>query len=144
MPALRFKSAAARLQAQRPSRLMVMNAVLVAAGGALGALLRWSLAPHADAQGLPWGTLVVNLIGSLLLGVLTVLLAESVLSREQALLFGTGLLGAFTTMSTFAVELVRLMDAGEAGVAAVYLAVTVVGCPLLAWAGWAATANAMP
>jgi len=116
---------------------MVAPVVLVAVGGAFGAVLRWSVAPAADAEGVPWGTLGVNLLGSLLLGAMTVLLAEAVLSREQALVFGTGLLGAFTTMSTFAVEVVRMVDGGEQVTAMAYLLGTLVGCPLLAWIGWA-------
>jgi CrcB protein len=115
---------------------MVAPVVLVAVGGAFGAVLRWILAPSPDAEGVPWGTLGVNLLGSLLLGVMTVLLAEAILTREQALALGTGLLGAFTTMSTFAVELVRMVDGGDRLLAAGYLFSTLVGCPLLAWVGW--------
>lgn len=115
---------------------MVAPVVLVAVGGACGAVLRWSVAPSPDAEGVPWGTLGVNLVGSFLLGAMTVLLAEAVLSREQALALGTGLLGAFTTMSTFAVEVLRLFDGGERLLAAGYVATTLVGCPLLAWCGW--------
>ena len=115
---------------------MVAPVVLVAVGGAFGAVLRWILAPSPDAEGVPWGTLGVNLLGSLLLGVMTVLLAETILTREQALALGTGLLGAFTTMSTFAVELVRMVDGGDRLLAAGYLFATLVGCPLLACVGW--------
>ncbi|DAC34901.1 MAG: fluoride efflux transporter CrcB [Euryarchaeota archaeon] len=118
---------------------MVAPVILVAVGGAFGAVLRWSVSPAADAEGIPWGTLGVNLLGSMLLGIMTVLLAEAVLSRDQALAFGTGLLGAFTTMSTFAVETVRMVDGGERFLAAAYLAVTLLGCPILAYAGWSMT-----
>ena len=120
-------------------RRMVAPVVLVAVGGALGAVLRWVLAPSPEAEGVPWGTLGVNLLGSLLLGVMTVLLAEAMLTREQALALGTGLLGAFTTMSTFAVEVVRMVDGGERILAVVYVLTTLVGCPLLAWCGWSMT-----
>jgi CrcB protein len=122
---------------------MVANVLLVALGGAVGAVLRWSIAPSADATGLPYGTLTVNLLGSLLLGATAVLLAESVMSKEQALMLGTGLLGAFTTMSTFALELVRLSDEGSLSLAVVYFLLTTLGCPALAWLGWSATSNAL-
>ncbi len=115
---------------------MVAPVVLVAVGGACGAVLRWSVAPSPDAEGVPWGTLGVNLLGSFLLGMMTIMLAEAILSREHALALGTGLLGAFTTMSTFAVEVVRLVDGGDRLVAAGYLLATLVGCPLVAWLGW--------
>lgn len=120
-------------------RGMVAPVVLVAVGGACGAVLRWSVAPSPDAEGVPWGTLGVNLLGSFLLGVMTVMLAEAILSREQALALGTGLLGAFTTMSTFAVEVVRMVDGGERLVVVGYVLATLVGCPLLAWLGWSIT-----
>ena len=120
-------------------RGMVAPVVLVAVGGACGAVLRWSVAPSPDAEGVPWGTLGVNLLGSFLLGVMTVMLAEAILSREHALALGTGLLGAFTTMSTFAVEVVRMVDGGDRLVAAGYLLATLVGCPLVAWLGWSIT-----
>jgi CrcB protein len=127
-----------------PRATMVANVLLVALGGALGAVLRWSIAPPADATGWPHGTLVVNLLGSLLLGVVAVLLAASVMSREQALLVGTGLLGAFTTMSTYALELVRLSEEGAWSLAAAYFLVTALGCPLMAWIGWTAASSAFP
>ena len=118
---------------------MVAPVVLVAVGGACGAVLRWSVAPSPDAEGVPWGTLGVNLLGSFLLGVMTVMLAEAILSREHALALGTGVLGALTTMSTFAVEVVRMVDGGDRLVAAGYLLATLVGCPLVAWLGWSIT-----
>jgi len=77
-----------------------------------------------------------------LLGVVAVLLAASVMSREQALLVGTGLLGAFTTMSTYALELVRLSEEGAWSLAAAYFLVTALGCPLMAWIGWTAASSA--
>lgn len=134
---LRLQQSGTRLDAWSVlPRGMVAPVVLVAVGGACGAVLRWSVAPSPDAEGVPWGTLGVNLLGSLLLGAMTVLLAEAVLSREQALALGTGLLGAFTTMSTFAVEVLRLVDGGERYLAVGYVLTTLVGCPALAWCGW--------
>jgi len=77
---------------------MVQDWALVALGGALGALLRFAVTEQVGSSTSPWGTLTVNLVGSLALGALSVGLARSVGSGGQALLFGTGLLGAFTTM----------------------------------------------
>lgn len=96
------------------------GALLVTVGAAVGAPARWwvdravtrAVAGRTGAQDVPWGTLTVNLVGSLLLGVvagLTVRLGTDVV----ALLVGTGFCGAFTTFSTFAVETVRLADAGR-------------------------------
>ena len=57
------------------------------------------------------------------------------LSAEMGLLLGTGIMGAFTTMSAYSVDLVELFENGEYGPAASYLLVTLLGCPLLAYGG---------
>ena len=76
---------------------------LVALGGAMGAVLRYSIQSMVGADSAPYATLGVNLVGSLLLGVLFgAIAAGTVISEGSVLLVGTGLLGAFTTMSTFA------------------------------------------
>ena len=103
---------------------------LVGLGGAVGAVLRY-LVGEWMSDGFPWGTLAVNLAGSLLLGILV----GMSLSAEMGLLLGTGIMGAFTTMSAYSVDLIELFENSEYGPALSYLLVTVVGCPLLAYAG---------
>lgn len=92
-----------------------MNWLLVMAGGALGAPLRYltDLAVQSRHQtAFPWGTFTVNVAGSLLLGLLTgALLADAAPSSAQ-LLLGTGLCGALTTYSTFSYETLRLAEGG--------------------------------
>lgn len=114
-----------------------MAYLLAAFGGALGALARWGLAeafPHST--GLPWATLAVNLTGCLLLGVLTaVLVARAPGSPWARPFLGVGVLGGFTTYSTFAVEVVRLTDAGAAATAAGYVLASVLGGIAAAAAG---------
>jgi fluoride exporter len=108
----------------------VVAYVAAALGGALGALARWGVAealPH-EAGGWPWATLLVNLSGCLLLG----LLIGSVLARSPDSpwlrpFLATGVLGGYTTYSAFAVEIVQLGEAGRPGVAAAYLLASVVG-----------------
>ena len=79
--------------------------VLVALGGAAGAVLRYIIQSMVEPDSAPYATLGVNLVGSLLLGVLFgVIAAGTVVSEGSMILIGTGLLGAFTTMSTFAME----------------------------------------
>jgi len=94
----------------------------VAVGGAAGALGRLGLAealpPGAD--GWPWGTLVANVAGTLLLAWLTRL----ALAGRARLLLGPGLCGALTTFSTLQVELVALLRLGEPATAAGYAAVS--------------------
>ncbi|HZO66442.1 MAG TPA: fluoride efflux transporter CrcB [Kribbellaceae bacterium] len=87
-----------------------MSVLLVAAGAAVGAPLRYLVDRFVQRQAgatFPWGTLTVNLAGSLLLGLLT---AWS--GRTVGLLVGAGFCGAFTTYSTFGYETVRLAEEG--------------------------------
>ena len=101
---------------------------LVCLGGAVGAALRYMVGEWMP-DGFPWGTMSVNLIGSLLLGFVVTM----ALSEETVLLVGTGLMGAFTTMSAYSVDLIELIENSEHSSAVVYLLVTVLGCPLVAY-----------
>ena len=115
---------------------MLSNWMLVALGGALGAVLRFYISESMPDADFPWATLSVNLVGSLLLGAVTAATLSNALSEPQALLLGVGLLGAFTTMSTFSVETITLMEAGRWRLAGTYVVVSAVIGPLLAWLGW--------
>ena len=115
---------------------MLSNWMLVALGGALGAVLRFYISESMPDADFPWATLSVNLVGSLLLGAVTAATLSNALSEPQALLLGVGLLGAFTTMSTFSVETITLMEAGQWRLAGTDVVVSAVIGPLLAWVGW--------
>lgn len=109
--------------------------LLVAAGGAAGSVLRYLvsvLALEALGAGFPWGTLAVNVIGSLAIGVLGGLGVQS----ELRLLLVTGLLGGFTTFSAFSLETGALAERSVA-LAALYVTASV-GLGLAGFAlGWA-------
>ncbi len=111
----------------------------VAFGGAVGALARHGLSTAAAAAfgpRFPIGTLGVNVVGSLVMGWLFALFAERMhVPPEMRLLVMTGLLGAFTTFSTFSVETLALLQAGRwfAGAANVLLSVAL--CLAAAWLG---------
>lgn len=98
--------------------------LVIAVGGALGALARWGLAealPHTRDQ-VPWATLLANLTGCFAIGVLLVLLSERrPHSRLLRPLLGTGVLGGYTTFSTYALDTRDLLAAGRPAVAAAYL-----------------------
>jgi CrcB protein len=107
-----------------------MAYLLAALGGVLGALARWgagTVLPHSPG-GWPWSTLLVNLTGCLLLGLLmavvVVRLPEATWPRP---FLAVGVLGGFTTFSAFAVEVVELVDADAAVLAAGYVVVSVLG-----------------
>jgi CrcB protein len=111
----------------------------IALGGALGAVLRYlaSKGVHALAgSGFPYGTLTVNVVGSLLMGFLYILLIERVsnnLPLRATLIIG--FLGAFTTFSTFSIETFNLLENGEAFKAFTNILVSVLLCLLAAWLG---------
>ncbi|WP_301125340.1 fluoride efflux transporter CrcB [Streptomyces cacaoi] len=92
-----------------------MNWLLVAVGGALGAPLRYltdrAVQRRHDTV-FPWGTFTVNVLGCLLLGVLTGAVTHGAASHPVQLLLGTGLCGALTTYSTFSYETLRLAEFG--------------------------------
>ncbi|MER5861912.1 CrcB family protein [Kitasatospora sp. NPDC002040] len=110
-----------------------MNWLLVAGGAAVGAPLRYLTDLVLRARfgpGFPWGTLAVNLLGSLVLG-----LVLGVCSVRGQLLLGAGFCGALTTYSTFSYEVLRLAEGGARGRAAGYLLATLVAGIAAAWAG---------
>jgi len=100
---------------------MMKTLIMVALGGALGASLRFLV---GLAVGFPLGTLAVNVVGSLAIGMVWVLLAE----KSPLLLpfLMTGLLGGFTTFSAFSLDTLRLLEAGRAGVAFSYVGASVI------------------
>ena len=115
---------------------MLQQIGLVAVGGAVGAALRYLVCEWIPSDGFPYATLAVNLAGSLLLGLLTVGVAQHLISTNLALMLATGVLGAFTTMSTFSVETIEMFDQGESTMALSYIGLTMVLCPLIALLGW--------
>lgn len=106
--------------------------VLIAAGGALGALARYGVGLQARrlwGDAFPWGTLLVNLVGCLVLGALLEAARSgdpgAHVSRGAQVFFAVGFLGAFTTFSTFGVESVGLFMAGRPGPALTYVLASV-------------------
>lgn len=119
----------------------VIAVLLIAAAGALGALSRYGvslLAAKWLGEDFPFGTLIVNVLGCLLLGFLAQgALGNPALSRHLKLAIGTGFLGSFTTFSTFGVETINLMERGEWGSALANVALNLVvglGCAALGMA----------
>ncbi|MFE3451713.1 fluoride efflux transporter CrcB [Nonomuraea sp. NPDC059194] len=109
-----------------PPRWRVLAAIAV--GGMAGALARYGLGvafPHA-AGAFPWATFVTNVVGCLLIGILMVVITERPGAHPLARpLLGVGVLGGFTTFSTYVVDAQRLLASGAAVMALVYLAATV-------------------
>ncbi len=117
----------------------MIQTLAIAGGGAVGALLRFWVSTWVYARlgrDFPWGTLVVNVAGSLLMGLLYILLIErlSLPPVWRAALL-VGLLGAFTTFSTFSLETLNLIEDGALFKALMNVLLSVVMCLLGAWLG---------
>jgi len=120
--------------------------VAIALGGAAGASARYGvglLLPPAPT-GFPWATFLINVSGCFLIGVLMVLISR-VWTRQRLVrpFFGVGVLGGFTTFSTYVVDIQRLVTAGVSGVALLYLAGTLVAAVIATYAGITLTTRAV-
>jgi CrcB protein len=123
------------------------NALLVMIGGAIGALLRFEVGRHALRRldpGFPWGTLIVNLLGGLLIGALAGYMFSRTPQNQALWMFAAvGLLGGFTTFSAFSFDLFAMLEQGRAGTAVIYAVSSVLGALGLLFIGyWAARAAA--
>jgi|SRR5919199_2207819 CrcB protein len=111
-----------------------MNILLVAVGGAIGATARYLLGGWIQSwvgSSFPWGTLVINVSGSLIIGLVLGLVDRGTLSSEARLFLAVGLLGGFTTFSTFSYEGIQMVQSGDYGSLLIY-EVTHLGLGLLA------------
>jgi len=111
-----------------------VTVLLVAAGGVIGVLARYGLGTAVSADALPWVTVAINIAGSFLLGVVTGLGAS--IATEVRTAVSIGLLGGFTTFSTFSVDVVRQLDAGDGLKAVLYVAASLIGGVAAAAAGY--------
>ena len=120
----------------------MQSLLAVGAGGFIGACLRFGLARWAErlwGGQFPVGTLTVNTLGCLALGILMALVESSDAFSDQMRLFlAVGVLGAFTTFSTFGYETLRLMRDGQAGLALANTAANVLLGLGAVWVGWVA------
>jgi len=117
----------------------VSQLIAIAAGGAAGALLRFGISTgtyNLLGRQFPYGTLVVNVLGSLLMGILFVLLSERLaLGAEWRAGLLVGMLGAFTTFSTFSFETIALLEEGRWLGATTNVAASVLLCLAATWIG---------
>ncbi|MFD7842097.1 fluoride efflux transporter CrcB [Nocardia sp. NPDC059764] len=120
---------------QRRELLHSQGAILtvISIGGAIGALARYGLAQvwPTPAHGFPWATFATNVLGCFLIGVLMVIVTELRTAHPLVRPFlGVGILGGFTTFSTYANETRALLEPGTVATAFSYLAATLVGALL--------------
>ncbi len=114
--------------------------LLIGAGGFCGAISRFLVSELVYSRFstiMPYGTLTVNLAGSILLGIVAQIgLSGSLLSDHAKAFAGIGFLGAFTTFSTFSVQTLELFEAGSPGKAGANILLNVGLCLLGAWSGF--------
>ena len=110
--------------------------LLVGLGGAIGSMLRYLATEIIPSNHIPYGTISVNLVGSMLLGIMFgAITADVIINQNYVLLFGTGVLGAFTTMSAFAMDTVTLSE-DELSKTVIYITITIFGSIGFAWLGY--------
>ena len=112
-----------------------MRFLWVGLGGAAGSIARYAIGLSVDQSHFPWATLGINLSGAFILGMFLTL-ALGHLSVAVMTPIAVGVIGGFTTFSTFAWEGFTLGRTGRAGIAFVYVSVSVIGGLLAAWGGY--------
>lgn len=117
----------------------MLQLLTIAGGGALGAVLRFGMSSYVYrllGRDFPYGTLAVNVVGSLFMGILFILFVErGLVSAEWRSAIIIGFLGAFTTFSTFSIETLMLVESGELSRAALNVVLSVTLCLLATWLG---------
>jgi fluoride exporter len=116
---------------------MLKNFLLVALGGGIGAMLRYFFSSIIKHSTFPYNTLLINIAGSLLIGIVFGLSEKSNGISEQIKLFvATGICGGFTTFSAFSVENMQLIKEGNYATAVVYIFASVALCIVAVFAGF--------
>lgn len=111
-----------------------MQFIWIGMGGALGSILRFLLQSRVQlsAAGIfPYGTLIVNLLGAMMIGILAGIFESIAVSQQLKLFLVVGILGGFTTFSAFSLENVQLIKSGHTRLAVIYILVSnVIGITL--------------
>ena len=123
--------------------MKILPLVYVGLGGLLGAVFRYltTLATQGFSMTFPFGTLISNLLGCFVIGVIaTLAFGSTLLSTEARLFLATGVCGGYTTLSSLVYELARFVDDGEFLHASVYFAATFAGAVIAFYLGTFLTA----
>jgi len=117
----------------------MIQLLFIAVGGAIGAVMRFLVSNGVYSifgKDFPWGTLAVNILGSLMMGFLYIVFIERMfVSTDTRSLVLVGLLGAFTTFSTFSIETLNLIESGEITRAGFNVILSIFCCIFACWLG---------
>ena len=114
---------------------MIARFLWVGLGGAIGAIFRYVISLIPWKGGFPVLTLVTNLAGAVLIGVVVSLAAKREAGPYAVLFLKTGVCGGFTTFSTFSLESLRMLEQGQKAAALLYILLSVAGCIVGVWLG---------
>lgn len=124
------------------SSTTMSSLALVGLGGALGSVARYGISlvlAHQTTQSFPWATLIVNIIGSFVIGFASILLAPAAAGGQEhmklAAFITKGFCGGFTTFSTFSLETYNLFEEGAYGQAGLNVGASLACCFIGVWAG---------
>lgn len=116
---------------------MLKNFLLVGLGGALGSMLRYAMYLLVPVKDFPWPTLLVNIIGSFVIGaVIALSIKDDQFLNNWKLFLATGICGGFTTFSAFSAENIGLLQNGKYTLAATYILLSIVLGIAAAWFGF--------
>lgn len=116
---------------------MFKNFILVGIGGGLGAMLRYFVYMMMKSNDFPYGTLLINILGSFVIGiVMAISIKELSFPSDIKLFIATGICGGFTTFSSFSLENILLMQEGRLNTAFFYIAVSLIGGIAATWLGF--------
>lgn len=114
----------------------MLKMLYVGLGGSCGAICRYLISQIPYKGSFPFLTLITNLAGAVLIGAVVGLASsKKELSPNMVLFWKTGVCGGFTTFSTFSLEALQLMEMGRSAYAALYIALSILGCIVGVWAG---------
>ncbi len=116
---------------------MIKNFILIGVGGALGSMLRYLFSLLIQHKQLPWATLLVNIIGSFIIGIVVAeSLKNEIFANNWRLFLATGICGGFTTFSAFSLENLQLLQNGKYFLFIVYIFASIVLGIFATWLGY--------